>query len=286
MTGFGNYTFSNEQWQIKTEIKALNNKYLEINLRIPRSFKEKEMDVRQLLSNLILRGSVNVQIFAEKKGADELGNTYLDTTLIKKYFSQLKTLADEINLPADNVLSSLLQLPDVVKTEDKELTENDWNLLKNCIEKAFESFDAFRLQEGEKISQVLEECLKEIEQQLAIVEQEEPLRKTAVKNKLWTALTENNTNTADANRYEQELIFYFEKIDIAEEKSRLQQHIQYFRQTILQANNGKKLNFIAQEMGREINTMGSKAYHFQIQQAVVNMKEELEKIKEQLLNII
>ena len=288
MTGFGSFELENEQWRIKTEIKSLNNKFFDLNLRLPKSFKDKDIELRQDLSNKIGRGSVSVHIAAEYKNAQvNQESVMVNTALAQSYHQKIQALANTLQLPSGELLNTIIHFPDVLKYEEQSATEEDWQLMKQCVDQAFLKFDAFRIQEGNTVKAYFMDCIAKIRNNVQLVEAEEGPRKSAVKGKLLQSLKENQEdNTVDHNRFEQELIYYLEKYDIGEEKSRLINHLDFFVESLNQDANGKKLNFIAQEMGREINTMGGKAYYFPIQQLVVFMKEELEKIKEQLLNVL
>lgn len=288
MTGFGIAEIETETFTVKTEIKSLNNKFLEMNVRLPRAFKDRDIELRQLLNLKIGRGSVSVNINIEKKAANTSGDTLaINEKLAIGYHEKLKDLANKLGIENVNLFNTIIGMPEVLKYEESDGDDQEWLLIKESVEKAFIKFDEFRIQEGNVVAQYLKECVNSIGNYLQQVEKEELPRKEAVKGKLWQALKDNKEEASiDQNRFEQELIYYLEKYDIAEEKSRLANHIKYFTETLATDANGKKLNFIGQEMGREINTMGSKAYYFPIQQAVVCMKEELEKVKEQLLNIL
>lgn len=288
MTGFGSGEVDNDIWNLRTEIKSLNNKFLELNVRMPKSFKDKEIELRQLLGAKIQRGSVSVSIIAERK--DNTGvndNLNVNLPLAKSYYDKLNQLSKDLGMETPNLLNTIIAFPDVVKYEENEVSEEDWQLILTTVETAFEKFDQFRLQEGKTIGNYIIECVEKIREYLKTVEKEEIPRRESIKGKLLQSLTDNKDDIkVDENRLEQEIIFYLEKYDIGEEKSRLRHHIDFFIECLEKDANGKKLNFISQEMGREINTLGSKAYYFPIQQAVVLMKEELEKIKEQLLNVL
>lgn len=288
MTGFGTAEAENSNWRIKAELKSLNNKFLDLNIRLPKAFKDKEIEFRQMLMLKVGRGSVSLFINAEKKEENQSADSLVINTVVAAgYKSKLEKLANDLNLSEVSLFNTIIAMPDVLKFDETDGVEEDWILLKETVEKAFEKFDNFRIQEGNTIRTYFETCIASIYLQLKTVEIEEKPRKEAIKDKLFQALADQKEKVeVDHNRFEQELIFYLEKFDIGEEKSRLNNHLEYFIETLGKDANGKKLNFIAQEIGREINTMGSKANYFPIQQAVVCMKEELEKIKEQLLNIL
>jgi uncharacterized protein (TIGR00255 family) len=287
MTGFGASEAENENWRIRTEIKSLNNKFLDINMRLPKSFKDKEIELRQLLTFKVGRGSVSITIVAEKKDNSAGDSLNINLPLAKSYKDKLENMAKELHIATPDLWATIMALPDVIKYEESEGLEEDWILIRESVETAFEQFDKFRLQEGKTIEIYLRECVDKIGISLETVEREEVPRRESIKGRLMQSLADNKEDVnIDQNRFEQEIIYYLEKYDIAEEKSRLRHHLNFFLECLEKEANGKKLNFISQEMGREINTLGSKAYFFPIQQAVVFMKEELEKIKEQLLNVL
>jgi uncharacterized protein (TIGR00255 family) len=288
MTGYGLSESENNQWRVKAEIKSLNNKFLELNIRLPKTFKDKDIEIRQLLTNKIIRGSVSVNINAERKDNQNANDSLsINIPLAKSYFQKIESLTEALNIPNENILNTILTLPDVMKYDETDGLEEDWILIKTAVLKAFEQFESFRIQEGEFIKKYLKACIEVISLNLENIAQHEAPRKEGIKDKLWLSLLENKEEkNIDKNRYEQELIYYLEKYDIAEEKSRLAHHISFFNECLEKEGNGKKLSFISQELGREINTIGSKANYFPIQQSVVIMKEELEKIKEQLLNVL
>ncbi len=288
MTGFGASEIENDIWNIKTEIKSLNNKFLELNVRMPKSFKDKEIELRQHLNTRIQRGSVSMSITAERKDNSSVNDTLsINLPLAKSYYDKLNMLSSELGMDTPNLLATIIAFPDVVRYEETEVSEDDWQLIMGTVETALQRFDEFRTIEGTTISKYLVECVEKIRVHVKHVESEELQRRESIKSKLLQSLMENKDDiSVDQNRFEQEVIYYLEKYDIAEEKSRLIHHLDFFIECLEKDASGKKLNFIAQEMGREINTMGSKAYYFPIQQSVVYMKEELEKIKEQLLNVL
>ncbi len=287
MTGFGASEMENENWRIRTELKSLNNKFLEMNIRLPKSFKDKEIELRQLLTFRVGRGSVSVSVVGEKKDNSNGDALNINLALAKSYKEKLEHMARELQIDTPDLWSAVMTLPDVIKYEESEGLEEDWQLVRESVEVAFQQFDQFRLQEGKTIGLYLKECIQKIRLSLETVEKEELARRENIKGRLMQSLSDNKEDVkVDINRFEQEIIYYLEKYDIAEEKSRLGHHLDFFLECLEKEANGKKLSFISQEMGREINTLGSKAYFFPIQQAVVFMKEELEKIKEQLLNVL
>ncbi|MEZ4804178.1 MAG: YicC/YloC family endoribonuclease [Bacteroidia bacterium] len=288
MTGFGASETENENWRIRTEIKSLNNKFFDLNLRLPKAFKDKDIELRQLLNNKINRGSVSVQINAEKKDTSNANDALsVNLSLAKSYYQMIQEISTELNIDSKGVMTNIISFPDVIKYDDSAAKEEDWEMVKDCLIETFLKFDEFRLQEGKTIGAYLKTCIDKIKEYLQAVEKEELPRREGIKGKLLQSLNDNKEDiSVDQNRFEQEIIYYLEKYDIGEEKSRLYHHIDFFVECLDKDANGKKLNFIAQEMGREINTIGSKAYFFPIQQSVVLMKEELEKVKEQLLNVL
>lgn len=288
MTGFGSSETNEQQLIIKSEIKSLNNKFLEVGLKLPKSYKDKEIEIRQILTQKIQRGSVTFSLSIERNNNSQGNDTLkINQDIASSYYQKLKALSNHIDGKERDIFNYILTLPDVIKYEENESNDEEWSLVHKNILETIEKFDQFRLQEGKTIAHYILTCLNKILSYLEIVENEENGRKEAIKNKLFLSLKEYQDEiNIDKNRFEQELIYYLEKIDIGEEKSRLKQHINYFISCLENDANGKKLTFISQEIGREINTLGSKAYHFPIQQQVVCMKEELEKIKEQLLNVL
>lgn len=287
MTGYGQAEKEGSRFHIRVEIKSLNGKFLDISFRIPRSLNDKELILRNSFGKKLIRGSVLFQITLEKK---EGSNTSLqaDTYLLKSYYEQLAEVAEELNADMSGLYRTILGFPDVMRSGEEALNDNDWEEIMECCEIAFQELDAYRLREGSELASALEEhnhaIMKALNEQ---VEQYDAERKALARERLRQAFSEYNSESqADANRFEQELIFYLEKLDITEEKKRLQAHCELFSATLNQPESGKKLGFISQEMGREINTMGSKAYHAPLQQLIIGMKEDLEKIKEQSLNIL
>lgn len=287
MTGYGKAQAERNGVAISVEIKTLNSKFLELNLRLPKAYSEKEMELRNLLSQQLERGKANVSIDMQSMDATESKVEY-NQQLFLHYYRQLQELAEAANASQDDIFRLAIQQPDVSRTISSEFDEEEWKLLESLIQQAAEACDAFRLREGEALKEKLSSYATEIKRQLQAVEERDPVRTEAVKEKLSKKLEElNQVEKLDQNRLEQELIYYIEKLDISEEKVRLLTHLNYFEQNLQsKESNGKKLGFIAQEIGREINTIGSKANDAAIQRFVVGMKEELEKIKEQVLNIM
>ena len=287
MTGYGRTEFQDEAYHIIAEIKSLNSKFFDLSIKIPKVFQDKEIELRSLISSFIERGKVNVCV--EMEFLKTPPATYkVNKQLFFYYYDQLKEIANEVEDDTTDIFRMAIQSPDVmVSPQSGEFPEEAWGKLKTTLNEALSSFDEFRSKEGETLKNKLRAYLDRIEEELEKVNPLEKERLEQIKNRLLAALNElNGKIDADKNRFEQELIYYLEKYDIEEEKVRLKKHINHFRDCMDEGNNGKKLGFIAQEMGREINTLGAKAYYAPLQKVVVNMKEELDKIKEQSMNIL
>ncbi len=287
MTGFGKAVAETPQKKITIEVKSLNSKQLDINTKIPWLYKEKEPEIRNMISQKLDRGKIDVSINIDLLG-DE-GIPVINKSVVINYYNQLREIADELNIGFDNqILSMIMKLPESLKTEKLELSDEEWTSVAGKIADSLNMLDLYRMEEGKSIEADMRKCLAKITGNLINIEQHEPGRIEKVKEKLLSLLNENHlTGNIDKDRFEQELIYYLEKYDFNEEKVRLRQHISYFTESIeSDPPNGKVLNFIVQEMGREINTIGSKANDASIQKLVVMMKDELEKIKEQTLNIL
>ena len=287
MTGYGISSLDSGSTKYTVEIKSLNSKFLELSLRLPKSFAEKEFQLRNECSKLIERGKVNLCLNVEKASAT-LSAAGIDQVLLKHYFDQLKAVSLELNEPVNNLMQLALGLPDVVKYEEEIVSEEEWKIAEKAFQLALAGFQKFRADEGNVLEQDIKQRISIILSNLKLVEEEEPKRIPLIRERLDQFLSEAVSKEAiDKNRFEQELIYYIDKLDITEEKIRLKTHCEYFFETLKSADaNGKKLGFISQEIGREINTLGSKANDANIQKLVVGMKEELEKIKEQLLNVL
>ena len=288
MTGYGKAVVTYKEKKISVEIKSLNSKNFDLSTRIAPLYREKEMEVRQTLANLLERGKVDFSLWIEKDAA--LDATPINVQLVKNYYQQIKNIATEIGIPEPNDwFSTLLHLPDVTtKTEIEILEEDEWNVTKQAIDKAVECLIDFRKQEGAALERKFHEKINNIEVLLKSIEPYEESRVPKIKEKIIEGLEQVAKVDYDRNRLEQELIYYIEKLDINEEKQRLANHLNYFRETMQEKGHGvgKKLGFIAQEMGREINTTGSKSNQAEMQNIVVKMKDELEQIKEQVLNAL
>ncbi len=287
MTGFGRAEQTVKDKTYLVEIKSLNGKQLEINLKLPPLLKPYEFDVRSLLQENLLRGTVECFIIIKQNGTAK--PVVINTDLIKSYYNQLNELASDLKIDTNSVLSALLRLPEVVTPSNEVLEEDDWKQLKKVIEAALKELNNHRIDEGASLEKELLLRIKNINEQEEEILKLEPKRRQKMKADLLQQLEDNvGKENYDANRMEQELIYYIEKIDIREEQVRLKNHCEYFI-TILKGNDeakGKKLSFIIQEIGREINTTGSKAYDADIQKCVVLMKDELEKAKEQIFNVL
>lgn len=287
MTGYGKGVCELGDKVVTIEIKSLNSKQLDIYSRIPSIYREKDLDIRNIISQRLQRGKIEVNMVVEI--TDVNSNGKLNVSVIKEYYRQLKDIGSELGIDYnDSILQVIMRLPDSLKTEKDELNPADWQKIENTLLAAIDAVDQFRLQEGKALKDdmlskviLIEKCLENIEP----FEQE---RVTSIKQRLHRGLNEvMDVEKIDTNRFEQELIYFLEKLDINEEKVRLKNHCSFFREVCnSKDSSGKKLGFIAQEMGREINTIGSKANHTEIQRHVVMMKDELEKIKEQSLNIL
>ncbi len=287
MTGYGRAEETVNDKTFLVEIKSLNGKQLEINLKIPPLLKSYEFDVRNLLQENLLRGSVDCFITIKQNGSSK--PVVINTDLLKSYYKQIEILATELNIDTNSVLSSLLRMPEIVSPSNEVLNEEDWKQLKSVLQKAIDDLNTHRMEEGRSIETELVLRMKNIHAQEAEILQLEPQRKERMKKEIVTMLEENvGKENYDPNRLEQELIYYIEKIDIREEQVRLKNHCEYFKDILneKEESKGKKLAFIMQEVGREINTTGSKAYDSDIQKCVVIMKDDLEKAKEQIFNVL
>ncbi len=287
MTGFGKVVLELTDKKLTIEIKTLNSKQLDINTRIPNPYKEKEPEIRSLLSRKLGRGKIEFNIYIENT---EVSINYsFNKSMAKKYYEELKALSTEINQENfSNYLPLIVKMPDVLYPEKEEFNENDWAKIKKSINDTLDQVNEFRIDEGKLLENDFIKRIKYIKQLLLDVNSFEEKRITNFKERINKNLNEISDKVIiDRNRFEQEIIYYIEKLDITEEKVRLEKHCDYFLETLnAEISSGKKLNFISQEIGREINTLGSKANDVDIQKIVVQMKDELEKIKEQLLNIL
>lgn len=290
MTGYGKSVLDITGRKLTIEIKTLNSKQLDLNMKIPGYFREKEWEVRGMLTQTFERGKIDFFIGTEVTG--EMLNYSINRVLAKKYHHELKELAAELELqsPAE-MLSMVVKMPDVMQTSRDELSEHDWPSITGAISDAIRQADIFRINEGKVLEEDMTNRVESILQLLEAIEPFEKRRITDLRDKMLRDFSKYsgdfNGSAPDQNRFEQELIYYLEKLDITEEKVRLMKHCHYFLETLHETvSQGKKLGFVTQEMGREINTIGSKASDATIQKIVVQMKDELEKIKEQLGNIL
>ena len=286
MTGFGKSATSINQKKISIEIRSLNSKQADISIRIPSVYKEKELELRAKINQYLERGKIEFNLYVEQTTATP--NYQINESLFKNYYNELKRLSDELGEQSD-LIKIVAGMPDVFQKEEKQaLDESEWETIVELTTKALQDIDAYRTDEGNTLQKEMELRINNIQELLNKVELYEKERIITVRERISAHLDEIvNGNQVDKDRLEQELVFYIEKFDISEEKQRLQSHLDYFMDTMNDKDSqGKKLGFISQEMGREINTLGSKANHSELQKIVVEMKDELEKIKEQILNIL
>jgi uncharacterized protein (TIGR00255 family) len=287
MTGYGKAIAETPQKKITIEIKSLNSKQLDLNTKLPWLYKEKEPEIRNLISQRLDRGKIDFSIFYDM--LDDEVVTVINKSAVRNYYNQFKEIAAELKIDLDDqIFTAIMKLPDTLKTEKPEMPEAEWEIVRNQIIESVTMLDLYRVEEGNSIMTDLKKCIGKILSLLETLQTFEAGRITKIREKLMALLEENlGSEKVDKNRFEQEIIFYLEKYDINEEKVRLKTHCDYFIETInTPSPNGKILNFIAQEIGREINTIGSKANDASIQKLVVMMKDELEKIKEQTLNVL
>ena len=282
MTGFGKATLQLPTKKITVEVKSLNSKGLDLNVRMPSLYREMELGLRNQIALQLERGKVDFSIFIESTA--EQTSTKVNVPIVKAYMEQLRAVyaeADEVEL-----MKMAIRMPDTMKTEREEIDENDWAQIETAIAEALQNILTFRRDEGQSLEKEFQLRIANIRQYMNEALALDHERVKTIKDRLHNAITELKV-AVDENRFEQELIYYLEKLDITEEKVRLTNHLDYFLETIKgREANGRKLGFITQEMGREINTMGSKSNHAQMQKLVVQMKDELEKIKEQVLNVL
>lgn len=286
MTGYGKALVVYKGKKINIEIKSLNSKQLDLMTRIAPLYREKEMEIRQLIAEKLLRGKVDFSIWIEKD--ESTLATPVNTALMQNYLDQLKVFAQQNQLEGVDWMQTLIRMPDVLtKTEVEVLDDEEWGVARQGVCEAIQHLVDFRTQEGAALEKKFAEKIDNIEQLLASIEPYEKSRVEKIRSRIVDGLKQIPEAEYDKNRLEQELIYYIEKLDISEEKQRLTNHLKYFRETMAdQAGQGKKLGFIAQEMGREINTTGSKSNQAEMQNIVVKMKDELEQIKEQVLNAL
>ena len=279
MTGYGKSVIQLDTKKITLEIKSLNSKNLDINTRFPSIYREKEIEIRRLIARELDRGKVDMSFYIESTTTET--STKINTGIVANYIEQLETIGKEAD-----ILSIAMRLPDVLKTEREELDDEEWGVIKSGIIAAIKDLQVYRSSEGKELKNDFENRIETLKDKLEKIMLLDSERLEEVRTRLKKAISELK-QTIDENRFEQELIYYLEKLDITEEKVRLKNHLSYFLSELnSNDSNGKKLGFISQEMGREINTIGSKANFAPMQKLVVEMKDELEKIKEQLLNVL
>lgn len=287
MTGYGKAESADNKRKLLVEIKTLNSKGVDLSLKLPNMFRDKELDLRNELTSSLQRGKIELSVTVEEK--IESNSSLFDETVMMSYYSQIIDIASRNKLPvSENIMDTILRLPDVLKISQDVPDENAWLLLSRCLREALSHVNQFRTQEGNALAKDVSNRIQLIESYIVDLEKFESQRLEIIKTRLLQNLAEYvGENTIDRNRFEQELIYYLEKFDINEEKVRLRNHCKYFLATMNEEDGvGKKLGFVAQEIGREINTLGSKANNAEMQQIVIRMKDELEKVKEQVLNIL
>ena len=286
MTGYGKTVVAYNGKKINVEVKSLNSKQLDLTTRIAPLYREKEMEVRQMISERVVRGKVEFSLWIEKDTTTDAAP--VNTALMQQYYEQLKAFADQNKMQDVDWVSTLVRMPDVLtKTEVEELTDDEWTAVRQGVVEALQHLVDFRTQEGAALEKKFAEKVDNIERLMKSIEPYEKSRVEKIRQRIVEGLKQIPEAEYDKNRLEQELIYYIEKLDISEEKQRLANHLKYFRETMAdQPGQGKKLGFIAQEMGREINTTGSKSNQAEMQNIVVMMKDELEQIKEQVLNAL
>jgi len=287
MTGYGKSVAETPQKKISFEVKSLNSKQLDLNLKLPWLYKEKESEIRNIISKKLDRGKVDVSIFIDTIGDD--ATPVINKGVVKNYYNQLGEIARELNIKLDNsIIDTIMKLPESLKVDKLELDDEEWDLVKSKLEESLFQIDKYRVEEGTAIEADFKRAISVITSTLDEIAALDGERIARVRQKMGNSLAEYfSGENIDKNRFEQELIYYIEKLDINEEKVRLRKHCDYFLEKMEDPSpNGKILNFISQEIGREINTIGSKANDAEIQKFVVKMKDELEKIKEQTLNVL
>ncbi len=287
MTGFGKTEFEVGNKKITLEIKSLNSKQLDINTRVPALYREKDIEIRRLISEMLIRGKVDFALYLDNLGTESTSK--INAAIVKDYFRQLSEVQKELGLEVnESIMQTIMRLPDTVKMTYEELDETEWLVVRENLVKTLEDLNRFRDQEGLALQTDIENNIQNILDLLKQVDPHENQRMDNVKSRIMDSLEALQLNgNLDKNRFEQELIYYMEKLDINEEKVRLANHCSYFTETMAEVEpSGRKLGFIAQEIGREINTLGSKANESNLQKIVVQMKDNLEKVKEQVLNVL
>jgi uncharacterized protein (TIGR00255 family) len=287
MTGYGKAEKSYQNKKITAELKSLNSKYCDINVKLPYNLREKELEIRKLINNELQRGKINCLLVQEV--SDEEKASTINAPVVKSYVKQIQEITDDLNLDfSQDLLRATLQMPESLEKSEEEIEEDEWEVIFSTLQAAIDDLKTFRKQEGQAIEKDFEKRIAVMSKLLKDVEPFEQHRIDKIKERLNEKFNEiKGDHDIDEHRFEQEVVYYLEKFDITEEKVRLQNHFDYFLEMMKpEVASGKKLNFIAQEMGREINTIGSKASDMDIQKIVVQLKDELEKIKEQLMNVL
>lgn len=283
MTGFGKHVIQLQSKKITVELKSLNSKSIDLNARMPGSYREKELEIRKIIASSLVRGKVDFGLYIETTGIETAAQ--INEQVVKGYLKQLDSISGNQGEMAQ-LLEIAMRMPDTLKTERADIDENEYKVILEALKEALSEINKFRSEEGSVLEQDFVERIKTLEKLLDEVVKMDPDRQADVRQRLEKAVGDIKADV-DSNRFEQELIYYLEKYDITEEKVRLANHLDYFAKTMKSDDsNGKKLGFISQEIGREINTIGSKANYAPMQQLVVQMKDELEKIKEQMLNVL
>tara|TARA_R110001583_G_scaffold47256_11_gene148049 strand:+ start:566 stop:1480 length:915 start_codon:yes stop_codon:yes gene_type:complete len=281
MTGFGKHTIQLPSKKITVELKSLNSKSLDLNARMPSAYRAKELELRKVIAKSLVRGKVDFGLYVEFTGNET--SAQVNEGVVKQYMSQLRSIADGDDL---QLLEMALRLPDAMKTEREDIDDEEYQVIQRALKEALSEINIFRSEEGAVLEADFIQRIQVLEELLSQVVEMDPERQATIRERLEKAVSDLKVEI-DENRFEQELIYYLEKYDITEEKVRLANHLDYFSKTLKSSDsNGKKLGFISQEIGREINTIGSKANYAPMQQLVVQMKDELEKIKEQMLNVL
>ncbi len=285
MTGFGSATAEYKNKTISIDIKSLNSKYFDLNLRLPAAYRDKDLELRGELSRELERGKIEVLISVET--GEVAPSTSINKAAFEKYYSELKALDKKFKLDSTDFLNVILRLPDAVITQEENIDDKEWAFIKKTLDKAVKAFQQFRSKEGKFMEDDLRQRIASIEKSLKKIDETDGARIVNLRKRMQDNLDEHfSSENIDKNRFEQELLFYIEKMDISEEKVRLRSHCEYFISTMKEEASGKKLGFISQEIGREINTLGAKANDADIQKLVVEMKDELEKMKELLMNVL
>lgn len=284
MTGYGKATGTFEGKKVSIEIKALNSKSMDLYIRIASSYREKELEMRQKITSMLDRGKVEANVVIESTGASK--SVEINKDLATAYFNDLKKTNEIVNQSDIDYMALILKMPDIFIQSKEEITAEEAAFLNDLMEEACNHLNVFRRQEGVALEKEFTERINEIKNLLSRVPEYENLRIDTIRDRMKKGLEEIQAVNYDENRFQQELIYYIEKLDVSEEKMRLSNHLDYFLETMVLPAAGKKLGFITQEIGREINTLGSKSYHVELQKIVVEMKDSLEKIKEQVLNTL